>query len=253
MKPILFFLFLAAQVPPGWFEKSEKAYKIFYRDADRDFIRDYNRVFKIGKKDVEGFFSTSFRKPFSIYVHPSRSSLDSTWQKDWSLPEFKSECWMVASGISGRVDLISPIQWKNQSCEHNYDDKAATQKLITHELVHVFHAQVNAGKDFDNLENLDWFVEGLAAYASGQVTKEKIQSVKIAIEEKKIPASLDDFWKGRIRYQLSGSIIQYIDQKWGRKKLKALMTFTKKSEVLANLGITEADLLNAWEEWMKRI
>ena len=250
MKPLLLLLFLAAQLPPGWFERNEKAYRIFYRDADREFIRDYNRIFKKGIKDVEGFFSASFRKTFSIYVHPSRASLDSTWQKDWNLPEFKSECWMVASGISGRVDLISPRVWKNQSCEHNYDDKEATQKLITHELVHVFHAQVNAGKDFDHLDRLDWFVEGLAAYASGQLTEEKMQSVKTAIGEKKIPTTLDDFWKGKIRYQLSGSIIQFIDHKWGRKKLETLMTRTKKSEVLADLEITEAVLLRRWEEWV---
>ena len=253
MKPILLLLVLAAHLPPGWLEKKEKAYRIFYQDIDSEFVRDYNRIFKKGVKDVVGFFSDSYRKTFSIYVHPSRASLDSTWQKDWKLTEFTSECWMVASGISGRVDLISPRQWKDQSCEHDYNDKASTQKLITHELAHVFHAQVNRGKDFDNLDKLDWFVEGLAAYASGQLTKEKIQTVKIAIREKKVPSSLDDFWKGKIRYQLSGSIVQYIDQKWGRKKLETLMTRTKKSEVLTDLGISETDLLMAWEKWVMKV
>ena len=115
---------------------------------------------------------------------------------------------------------------------------------------HVFHAQFNKSKDFSETENLDWFVEGLATYASGQLTKEKITQLKKAINENKIPSSLNDFWKGKMRYQLSGSIVMYIDKTYGRKKLISLFPFTKKSEVLFALNITEEKLLVDWKNFM---
>jgi hypothetical protein len=40
-----------------------------------------------------------------------------TWQKDWNEPRFKSECWMVASGVASKLDVISPKSWDKQACD----------------------------------------------------------------------------------------------------------------------------------------
>lgn len=66
-----------------------------------------------------------------------------------------------------------------------------TQQLITHELVHVYHGQLNASPDFSNVEGIDWFVEGLATYASGQCDSLRISEIKKAISGNKIPNGLD--------------------------------------------------------------
>lgn len=233
-----------------WLVKKEKGFSIHYKTQDTKNISAYNSFIKKGMNEVKAFFSSGYKNEFAVYVHPDRNSLDSTWQHDWKMPDFKSECWMVASGIADRLDVLSPVQWALQSCEHDYTNKPETQRLITHELVHVFHAQFNKSKDFSETENLDWFVEGLATYASGQLTKEKITQLKKAINENKIPSSLNDFWKGKMRYQLSGSIVMYIDKTYGRKKLISLFPFTKKSEVLFALNITEEKLLVDWKNFM---
>ena len=78
---------------------------------------------------------------------------------------------MVASGVASKLDMLSPLQWAKESCEHDYADKLKTQQIIAHELVHVFHGQLNVSPDFSDVTNLDWFVEGLATYASGQLDK----------------------------------------------------------------------------------
>ncbi|MFZ4520792.1 MAG: hypothetical protein ACOYNC_03750 [Bacteroidales bacterium] len=49
-----------------------------------------------------------------------------------------------------------------ESCEHVYSEKLKTQQIITHELVNVYHGQLNAGPDFSDVSGIDWFVEGLA-------------------------------------------------------------------------------------------
>ena len=59
--------------------------------------------------------------------------------------------------------------------------------MITHELIHVYHGQLNVSPDFSNTEGIDWFIEGLATYASGQCDSMRISEVKVAIENNKIP------------------------------------------------------------------
>jgi hypothetical protein len=127
---------------------------------------------------VKSFFDEEYKNSFTIALHPNRASLDSTWRKDWNMPSFKSECWMVASGVGARMDIIAPAKWDQQSCDHHYADKEKTLRLISHELFHVYHGQLNASPDFSKVNNIDWFVEGLATYASGQCDSSRLSSIK---------------------------------------------------------------------------
>jgi hypothetical protein len=49
---------------------------------------------------VKLFFHSTYSKEFSVIIHPDRHSLNSTWQKHWNTPGFKSGCWMVASVVT---------------------------------------------------------------------------------------------------------------------------------------------------------
>jgi hypothetical protein len=233
-----------------WKVKKEKGFSLYYQSVDAADKKIYTRFYKTGIRQVRSFFGQDYKTSFSVYVHPSRSSLDSTWRIDWKAPDFRSECWMVASGISGRVDMLSPRQWSSSACEHDDKDKKETQALITHELVHVFHGQYNASSDFSAVEGMDWFVEGLAAYASGQVSEEKLKAVTTALKENKIPASLQNFWTGKLRYPLSGSVVRYIDLTWGRKKLVSLLTYANLADLLRALETTEEKLMAGWKAFM---
>lgn len=233
-----------------WHCKKRQRYNICFTGADKKNIVEYNSFLEKGITDVNIFFDSTFRKKFDVYVHPTRHSLDSTWQTNWKMPSFKSECWMVASGVADRLDMISPKTWSKTACEHRYEEKENTQRLITHELVHVYHGQVNASPDFSNTERVDWFVEGLATYASGQLDSMRVKEIKTVIAADKTPKSLDQFWTGRLRYGLSGSVVMYIDKKYGRNKLKELLPLNKKTELLAVLKISETELLDQWKQYM---
>ncbi len=232
--------------------KSEKAngFILEFTASDSSNLPVYKDLITAGVKSTESFFSTSFAKDFKIYIHPTRSSLDSSWQIDWSMPNFKSECWMVASGIATKLDMISPKLWDSLSCEHKYSDKVRTQQLITHELIHVFHGQKNASPDFSNVEGIDWFVEGLATYASGQCDSSRIAEIKKAISENNIPDALDNFWTGKLKYGLSGTVVKFLDHKFGRKKITELLPFSKKQDILSFLDITETQLLEEWKSYI---
>jgi hypothetical protein len=234
----------------NWLSEKHNGYTLMYTTSDKMNIREYNKLVVKGIASVKTFFSSSYNKEFNIFIHPNRHSLDSAWQKDWNIPEFKSECWMTASGVALKLDMISPKLWDKEACEHIYSERKKTQQLIRHELVHVYHGQQNISPDFSNVEGIDWFVEGLATFASGQCDALKIAEVKKAIRENTIPKSVDNFWTGKIRYALSGSLVMFIDHKYGRAKLKELLPLSKKSEVLLALQITESELLDDWKEYI---
>lgn len=258
-KYLLIFLFSAIintgfKTPESyWAKEKHKDYSLFYTSTDRYNKKEYIKLIENGVNSVKLFFNTSYKNTFDIILHPNRHSLDSAWQKYLNMPDLKSECWMVASGDATKLDMISPKLWDSLSCEHKYRDKVKTQQLITHELFHVIHGQFNTSPDFSNTEGIDWFVEGLATFASGQCDSLRIKEVKKAIADNKIPKSLNDFWTGKLKYGLSGSVVMYLDYKYGRIKLKTLLPFNNKTDLLLTLNTTETELVEGWKNYMKAL
>jgi hypothetical protein len=200
---------------------------------------------------IEKFFGSPFPKRFIVNIYPSRYELDRQWQRDWSDPDFKSQCWMVASGIATRIDLLSPVTWVNEACEHVASDSVKTRQLIIHEMVHVYHGQQNPSPDFSAVKGIDWLVEGLATYVSGQLTAKRRDEIKTLHHEKKIPVSLDEFWKGRSKYGLSGALVEYVDKQYGRDTLIVLLQLTTLTQVLQALKISEPQLINNFSQSLK--
>ena len=236
-----------------WIINKQNGYTIFYTTKDYSSINNYKNYFEKGKESVTDFFQSPFYNEFNIYIHPTRESLDSTWQKDWNMPGFKSQCWMVASGIAEKLDIISPKMWDSLACEHSYADSIETQNIITHELFHVFHGQQNESPDFSNITGIDWFVEGLATYASGQCDTIRISEVQKALLGNDVPETLNGFWSGNLRYGLSGTVMMYIDNQYGREKLFSLLKYNNLEELLISLGTTESEIIVGWRKFINEL
>jgi hypothetical protein len=117
-------------------------------------------------------------------------------------------------------------------------------------MVHVFHAQTSPNPNFESMDEIGWFVEGLAVYASGQLDGSKLASPREAIEKGKAPAELEKAWSGKYRYGVSGSMVKFIDAKYGRKTLLELLKLTNEKDLLGALKISEADFLARWKEFV---
>ncbi len=234
----------------NWLIEQQEGYSIYYGKSEKQNIKEYIQLFTNGKEQVEQFFKTPFSSEFNVYIHPTRTSLDSTWQKDWNIPGLRSQCWMVASGVASRVDIISPKKWDSLACEHSFTNTVKTQRLITHELVHVYHGQRNLSPDFSDVNGIDWFVEGLAVYASGQLDSDRLRRLHDFLSANEPPSQLVDFWKGDNKYGLAGSVVKYIDQKYGREKLIGLLRFNKLDELLKSLGTSENEFVLEWKDTM---
>ena len=234
-----------------WHEAKGKLFNINFTAADSVIEPVCEKMLHSGYAAVERFFGKPYQQEFGVFIHPDRHSMDSAWSKDWSIPGFRSECWMVASGVALKLDILSPAKWDIEACEHKQADTRATRKLLTHELVHVFHGQYNASPDFSNVEGIDWFVEGLAVWASGQYEPARISEVKSCIRSGLTPDKLDDFWTGKLKYWFSGTMVMYIDIHFGHAKLIELLPFNHKAQILEALGISEKTLISGWKEFME--
>jgi hypothetical protein len=100
------------------------------------------------------------------------------------------------------------------------------------------------------VNGIDWFVEGLATYASGQCDSTRISEVQKAVTENRIPSTLNKFWRGELKYGLSGSVVMFIDNKYGRKKLTSLLKYSDIYDVLSYLETTETELPSGWKAYI---
>jgi len=211
---------------------------------DAAVARTLEPVLRRGVAAVEAFFGAPFVHDFAVTLFPERAALDASFPPEWGLTH--TECWMVATGVADGVRVLSPRVWKQEACEHDAADAEHVERLLTHELVHVYHGQHNPSPDFVDVQGIDWFAEGLATYASGQLTPERLARVRAVLESGAGPASLAVAWTGPERYGISGSLVAFVAGRTGDAGLAALLGATSAEELLERLDTSEEELLEGW-------
>jgi len=194
-------------------------------------------------QQIERFFGAPFPEPVHFKMVADRKGFDDAVAKYGLSP---TQCWMVGMGTADVMVVLSPQAWAKQACEHDAKDTESTRLLVKHELIHVYHGQFNPTRDFTGVDDLDWFIEGLAVFGSGQLTKDRIDAVHAAIAQGQMPAELSKIWTGPNRYGFAGSLVAYVDSKWGRPTTVRLLKVRSTSEALNILGTNEKALLEGW-------
>jgi predicted metal-dependent hydrolase len=184
----------------------------------------------------------------AVEIYPDREAFSAALRDAWGIPE--TACWMVGAADDHHLKLLSPGTWGEEACEHDPADGEHRRMLIAHEAVHVYHGQVNPSEDIGLLEEIGWFVEGLATWASGQLETAHAGRAKEALALGEGPEQLADAWSGPYRYGVAGSLVAYIDRRWGRDTLRTALKATTQAELLAILDSTEAGLLADWARWV---
>jgi len=230
----------------GWHRFENGGVTVVATNADREQVAGVSIMTAAARQQVEMFFGGRFPTAFEVTIYPDRASLDAYWREAWSMPGFSSQCWMVASGTADGLRLLSPRAWAAEACEHDAGDDTRMQALITHEITHVFHAQQLPNRTFDGMDDVGWFVEGLATYVSGQLDLGYLASASEAIAEDKAPVTLSTAWSGKYRYGVCGSIVRIIDLRLGRSGLMEMLPLRTEDELLGKIGLSEGELLAAW-------
>lgn len=193
---------------------------------------------------VEAWFGAPFAQPFTVTVFPHRADFDAAFPPEWGLE--RTECWMVASGVADRLMLLSPRAWASEACEHDATDTAELERLLAHELAHVYHGQHNPSPDFVDTSGIDWFAEGLAVVVSGQLDSGQLASAREALERGQAPTSLARAWTGKYRYGVSGSLVAFVEHELGRARVIELLGASTGDELLELVGLDEQELLARW-------
>lgn len=228
---------LMLQNPPVTFK--------FEGTRDADFEASMRATVAASKSKVEAFFGKPFPRGFIVEVLPDRKAFDAYFMRKWSVAA--TEPWMVATGVATGMAILSPKAWATEALEHEATPDHVSG-IVTHELVHVYHGQCNPSGNLDGQDEIGWFVEGLATYASGQLEKEHAGRDETALKEGQGPANLATMWSGKYRYAVSGSLVRFIEKKHGRARLIKLMAETRNSRILKALATTEDQLLEDWRK-----
>lgn len=234
---------VACLAQPAW-SKAPSRVVIRPQTQDAALVRTWTPS---AVRTVERFFGRPFPRPLEVFVATTRRDFASALPAEWGLGE--TQCWMVGAGSSDRLVMLSPTTWRTEACEHDPDDLAEAKRIYVHELVHSYHGQHNASGDFSEVVGMDWFIEGLAAYASGQMGPERGARIRLLAREGGLPKTLDDIWKGRDKYAQAGSLVAYIDARYGRGQLRRLLPVQSRGAALAMLGVDEPTLLSNWARW----
>jgi len=236
--------------PEVWSSLPSINFDVSYTGRDSSLVTGLGSAATAAHLAVRSFFGHPFTSRFDIFLLPDRQSTDRQWQRAWGDSTFQSECWMVAGGVADRLDILSPRVWKTEACDHDPADSTGFRRLLTHEIVHVFHGQHNPRPTFDGLDSLSWFIEGVATYASGQLDDRRLAEARSLIREGKDPRSLGTFWTGKARYGMAGSLALFIDKIYGRPVLFDLLAFKEQAAMLKLLGVSEDSLVASWKKFM---
>jgi hypothetical protein len=218
--------------------------RLIHAEQDKDAAASLKPYIEQGRQRVERFFGRPFKHPIQVEVFPDRAAFDEYFRKRWRVP--KTEAWMVASSVADRMVILSPRVWKTQAAEHDPADVEHIREIIAHELVHVYHGQHNPRPDFDGMDDIGWFVEGVAVYVSGQLERSHRAAARDALRAGKAPDRLAGAWSGRYRYGVSGSMVEFVDRRYGREAVKRLLAVVTNEEALKLLDTTEDRFLAAW-------
>jgi hypothetical protein len=102
------------------------------------------------------------------------------------------------------------------------------------------------------MDDLGWFVEGVAAYVAGQVDGAHKDDARRALAKGVTPTKLADAWSGKYRYGVCGSMVKFIDDRYGRKVLRKMLTAVTNDQALALLSLSESQFLADWREFVKQ-
>jgi hypothetical protein len=253
MRPILFSLLLGACAAPSvqietTASSVTECFRLVSQPADDDVATELSPLLREAVAAVERWFGAPFARPFTITILTDRAAFDASFPPEWGFS--KTDCWMVAAGVADGVRLLSPRVWKDEACEHDAADELHLRNLLAHELVHVYHGQHNPSPDFVDTTGIDWFVEGLATLASGQLEEEHALSARDALEGGVGPKTLGTAWTGKYRYGVCGSLVAFVERELGHARIHELLGATSGDELLALIGMGEEELLERWRAWV---
>lgn len=233
--------------PGGWLRAGGSGAVLEYQAADAQGVPAMLEHVAVGRAAAGAFLGLVYTRDVTVRLHPTADSFADEWRR---VTGTAPQCWMIANGTADGVVMLSPRVWSTATCGHDGANAAYVQGVATHELVHVLHHQHNP--DPVRLQReAEWFEEGLAVLASGQLDAQARAAVRQRVQAGFAPATLAQAWAGTpIPYAVGGSLVDYVDAVHGRAALRGLLAQTSAASLLESLGVSEASFMGGWREFV---
>jgi hypothetical protein len=228
-----------------WITTAADGFSLAVTELDRPRIEFFLESGAQGRTEVQAFFARSYQLSYTIRLFPDRASLTTWWTEVWRASGLDQGCYTIAAARKLEVTMLSPGAGRMDGCGPDGNQEGRVRAVLTHELVHVLHDQLNPALGRVN-QAMPWFVEGLAVLASGQLYNDYASAVRTLVASGNAPTRLAAIWTSSSRYGIAGSVVDYLDHRIGRAALAGLLTATTEAEVLAAAGLSESDLLAGW-------
>jgi hypothetical protein len=228
-----------------WRYLTANGVKLGYTTADSGEAPSLLAAAVRGRAMIEAFAGVSLGDVVLTHIHPSRATLEPDWQQTFGTPPGGFQCWMIANANRSTVMMLSPRVWASDSCGQPRGDSVAARSVLAHEMMHTLHRRTYPDSLFRGMNQSGWLYEGIAVYSSGQMAERYDSQVAGAVAAGE-PATLASVLTTERGYAVAGSIVRYIDRKYGRAVLTDLMRRQGNPDILTRLGVTEAALLAEW-------
>ena len=260
MRKIAVIIFLAAALVFPQFGRNKVQYKNYewYYLTTPDFViyypRGYEHLVEFARRELEkgldqlsNDFSYTPQDRISIVIYPTRFDFQETNVTPSILPE----------GVGGFTEML-----KNRVVVPFDGNWEHFRHVLAHELTHAFTFDFLYGSAPAGVLSLNrvfhlplWMAEGLSEFESLGWDAEADMYLRDAVLNDYIrpPDELGGF----LVYKEGQSLMHYIAERWGRKKLGELLAkgrieVTQDRVVRSALGISLKDFYDDWKLWARR-
>lgn len=266
MKRILFLLsvLICTSVYPYPFGKNKVHYKdfdwnvlstphfeIYFYEGEDSLARFAAQAAEVGYKKISEDFNYELSKKVPVIIYNSPNDFEQTNV----IPD------LIEESVGGFTEIF-----KNRVVipfSGSYED---LRHVVVHELTHAFQFELLYGGGIGSMLAKPyqiqfplWLAEGLAEFESKEWdTMVDMVMRDLTISEKIIPIHrLDEYGGSYLVYVEGESLMRFIEERYGRKKIGELLHQVKFQRSMddalrSTIGIDLMELSKRWEQWVKK-
>lgn len=224
--------------------------RILFSANDAAYVEETYAHFSNGLEVAAAYFGPGELLPFfTVYLAPEREEYDFLVSHLTTVPTGKGR---LGQPQGSELYLLSPGAYSRDALavylgpDGKYD-KVFYHDVIAHEVVHMMEEYFSPCGAMAVLPK--WWQEGLAVYLSGQYEKDvSLRKYMLADFSKGGVPAIGDL-RGGSSYVWGWSIVQFIEKRFGKEKIREIVRNSMTIDVEKSLGMEPARFEQEWRDF----
>jgi len=235
------------------YQSSSANFEFYSSNSAKRYISYISIVLESAYRQLCGEFGVTLNERVAVRVYPSYRSFCEAIGKEFSSNVTHKQ--VFGKFQEGGDNDANGIYMTLPNSDILRDQENFYDKILLHELIHILAEKITPTHKLQNLY-LHWLIEGLADYKSGEIAREYAQAIlKSGVAYKSIPSLRDleikdvDKFDAMGGYTYGASIIEFIDKKYGFKKVMEL--YKNPNEYKTVFGFSKDEFEKQWQQYLK--